>query len=63
VLWAAVSYVVECVLRCSPTKAFWVDVVNELATEFQKQEERRSHREKSSVRVYDLILGPHFGRV
>jgi hypothetical protein len=56
-LWAAVSSTVESVLRRLPTGAFWVDVVDELVTEFWKQEERCSHLEKSGVTVCDLILG------
>jgi hypothetical protein len=56
-LWAAVSSTVESVLRRLPTGAFWVDVVDELVTEFWKQEERCSHLEKSGVMVCDLILG------
>jgi hypothetical protein len=32
-------------LRHSPTEAFWVDVVDDLVTEFRKQEEWRSRQE------------------
>jgi hypothetical protein len=33
-LWAAVSSATQFVLGCSPTEAFWVDVVEELLDEF-----------------------------
>jgi hypothetical protein len=56
-LRAAFSSAAKFVLRWSPTEAFWVEVVDELATEFQKSEEQRYHLEKPDVRLYDLILG------
>jgi hypothetical protein len=57
-LRAAVSTAMECMLRCSPTEALWVDIVDELVAEFQKQEQQCLCLEKSGVRVCDLILGP-----
>jgi hypothetical protein len=50
---AAVSSVMECVLGSSPTKAFQLDVVDELAVKFRKEEERCSCLKKSDVRVCD----------
>jgi hypothetical protein len=57
-----VSSTVEFVLERSPTEALQVEVVDELVDKFEKQEERRSRLEKTSVRVCDLILGPPSGR-
>jgi hypothetical protein len=57
-----VSSAVEFVLERSPTEALRVEVVDELVDKFEKQEERRSRLEKTSVRVCDLILGPPSGR-
>jgi hypothetical protein len=57
-----VSSAVEFVLERSPTEALQVEVVDELVDKFEKQEERRSRLEKTSVRVCDLILGPPSGR-
>jgi hypothetical protein len=57
-----VSSAVEFVLEHSPTEALRVEVVDELVDKFEKQEERRSRLEKTSVRVCDLILGPPSGR-
>jgi hypothetical protein len=42
VLRVVVSSVVESVLGCSRSDTFCVEVVGELATEFQKMEDRRS---------------------
>jgi hypothetical protein len=44
-------------------EAFRVDVVDELVTKFQRQQEQCSRLEKSGARVCDLILGPPSGRV
>jgi hypothetical protein len=35
-----------------------VEVVGELAAEFQTMEEQRSRLERPTVRIYDLLLGP-----
>jgi hypothetical protein len=56
-LWVAASSAMEFVLKRSPTEAFRVDVVDQLVSEFRKQEERCSCLEKSGVRVLYLILG------
>jgi hypothetical protein len=61
--WAAVSSTTQFVLRHSPTEAFWVDVMDELVTEFWKKDERRSHLEKSGARVSDMNLGLPSNRV
>jgi hypothetical protein len=61
-LQAAVSSTVEFALGCSPSETFWMEVVDELATEFQKQEEQCSRLERPGARVYDLILGPPSSR-
>jgi hypothetical protein len=37
---------------------FHVEVVGELAAEFQTMEEQRSRLERPTVRIYDLLLGP-----
>jgi hypothetical protein len=57
-LWAVVTTVVESVLWRSPNDTFRVEVVSEVATEFQKAEDRRSRLERPAVRVCDLLLGP-----
>jgi hypothetical protein len=59
---AAVSSGAKFVLGHSPKETFWVEVVNELIAKFWKQEERRSHLERSDARVCDLILRPPTGR-
>jgi hypothetical protein len=41
----------------SPTKAFRVDVVDEMITEFREQAKRRSRLDKSGLRICALILG------
>jgi hypothetical protein len=46
------------VLECSPTEAFQVDVVDEMLAEFQEQVQWRSHLDKSTMRICDLIPGP-----
>jgi hypothetical protein len=51
VLQVAVSFAAESMLGRSPTEAFWVDIADELVTEFQKQEEERSRLHKSGARV------------
>jgi hypothetical protein len=55
---AAVSTVMESVLGHSPSETFCVEVVSELAIEFQKMEYRCSQLERPVVRIYDLFLGP-----
>jgi hypothetical protein len=56
-----VSSTAQSVLERLPTEA--LHVVDEPVAEFQMSEERRSHIEKSSMRVYDLILRPPSGQV
>jgi hypothetical protein len=62
VLWEAVSSTTEFGLGRSPNETFRVGVVNELATKFQKQEERHLRLERPGMRVYELILGPPSNR-
>jgi hypothetical protein len=62
ILRAAVSSTAESVLGCSPSDTFHVEVVGELATEFQKMEDRCSRLEQPAVRIYDLLLGPPTSR-
>jgi hypothetical protein len=62
ILRATVSSTVESVLGCSPSDTFHVEVVGELATEFQKMEDRCSRLEQPAVRIYDLLLGPPTSR-
>jgi hypothetical protein len=54
----AVSSTAQFVLGRSPSKAFWVDVVDEMLIEFQEQAEQCSSLVNSGTRVCDLILGP-----
>jgi hypothetical protein len=61
-LQAAVSSTTEFALGCLPNETFQVQVMDELIAKFWKQQERRSHLERPGVRVYDLIIGPPFGR-
>jgi hypothetical protein len=60
-LWAAVSSIVELVLKRSPDKTFRVLVVSELVAEFQRLELQHSWLELSDVRIYDLLIGPPLG--
>jgi hypothetical protein len=62
VLGVAVSSTVESMLWCSPSKTFRVEVVGELAVEFQKMEDQRSQLERPAVRICDLLLGPPIGQ-
>jgi hypothetical protein len=62
-LQAAVSSATQFVLECSPTMALQVDVLDELVTEFRKQEERRSCIKQSGMMVCNLILGSPTSRV
>jgi hypothetical protein len=52
-----VSSTVELVLGHSPSDNFHVEVVGELAIEFQKMEERRSWLERPATRICDLLHG------
>jgi hypothetical protein len=52
-----VSSTVELVLGRSPSDNFHVEVVGELAIEFQKMEERRSWLERPATRICDLLHG------
>jgi hypothetical protein len=61
-LQVVVSSASEFMFGCSPDEIFWVEVVEELIAEFQKQQERRSCLERLGMRIYDLILGPPSGR-
>jgi hypothetical protein len=61
-LWAAVSTVAESVLGCSPSDTFYVEVLTELAADFQKIEDQRSWIKRHAMRIYDLLLGPPSGR-
>jgi hypothetical protein len=47
----------------SPTKAFYMDIVDEMLVEFREQVERHSHLKKLGVRIYDLILQLPSGQV
>jgi hypothetical protein len=51
------------VLGRSPSNAFWVEVLEELVTEFKEQAEWCSHLEYSGLRVCDLILVPSTDQV
>jgi hypothetical protein len=63
VLQAAMSSTTQSVLGCSPTKAFWVDIVEELFNEFWEKAEWCSCLENFSMRIYDLILALPANRV
>jgi hypothetical protein len=58
----AVSSATESVLGRSPNGTFRVGVVGELAAKFQKMDEGLSRLERPTARIYDLLLGPPFGR-
>jgi hypothetical protein len=58
VLRVAVPSTVESVLGRSPSNTFYVEEVDELATEFQKMEDRRSQLEQPTARICDLLHGP-----
>jgi hypothetical protein len=60
-LQAVVSTAAESVLGCSPSDTFRVEVVHELAAEFQKIEDQRSRLEWPAMRICDLLLGPPSG--
>jgi hypothetical protein len=57
-LRAVVSSAIELVLGCSPDETTWVDVMNELTTNFQRLEQLCSRLEGSGMRIYSLLLGP-----
>jgi hypothetical protein len=61
-LWAVVSSSVDSVLWRSLDEAFHVEVVGELAAEFEKMEDQHSWLEWQVVWVYDLLLTPPPGR-
>jgi allophanate hydrolase subunit 1 len=60
-LQAVVSSTAEFMLEYTPNEVFRVEVVDDMIAKFWKQEERQSHLERPSTRVYDMILGPPFG--
>jgi hypothetical protein len=57
-----VSSAMESVLEHSPSKAAHVEVVGELAVEFQKVEGCRSKLKRPTTRICDLLLGPPPGQ-
>jgi hypothetical protein len=61
-LWAAVPTTVESVLGHSPSDTYRVEVVDEMAAEFEKMEDRHSRLEWPAARIYDLVLGTPPGR-
>jgi hypothetical protein len=61
-LQVAASFAAESVLGHLPSDTFRVDVLGELATEFQKMEEWWSRLEQPAMRIYDLLLGTPPGR-
>jgi hypothetical protein len=56
------SSAVESRLGRSPSDTFHVEVMHELATEFQKMEDRRSWLERPTERICVLLLGPRTGQ-
>jgi hypothetical protein len=58
VLQVVVSSTTEFTLGCLLNKTFWVDVLDELVTEFWKQEDQRLCLERPGMMVYNLLLGP-----
>jgi hypothetical protein len=62
VLRAAVPTAVESVLGHSPSDTYHVEVVDEMAVEFEKMEDRHSRLEWPAARIYDLLLGTPPGR-
>jgi hypothetical protein len=58
VLRVVVSSAMESVLGCLPSDTFHVEVVGELAAEFQKMEDQRYQIEQPTARICDLLLGP-----
>jgi hypothetical protein len=57
-LRVAMSSTMESVLGSSPSDTFHVEVVAELAAEFQKLVERHSWIERPATRICNLLLGP-----
>jgi hypothetical protein len=55
---AMVSTIVESVFGRSPCDTFYMEVVSEVAAEFQKMENRSSRLERPTARICDLLLGP-----
>jgi hypothetical protein len=62
VLRVAVSSAVKLVLGLSPSDTFHVEVVGELAAEFQKMEDRHSQLERPTMMICDLLPRPPTGR-
>jgi hypothetical protein len=62
VLHATVSSAAESMLGHSPSDTFCVEVLGELAAEFQKMEDRCSRLEWPVMRICDLLLRPPIGR-
>jgi hypothetical protein len=58
VLRVVVSFATESVLGCLPSDTFHVEVVGELAAEFQKMEDQCYQIEQPTARICDLLLGP-----
>jgi hypothetical protein len=57
-----VSSAIESVLGHSPSDTFYVEVVGEVAAEFQKMVDWRSRLEWLAMRICDLLLRPPLGR-
>jgi hypothetical protein len=55
-LWAAVTSVAELVLGHSPNVTFWVEIADELVTQFWKLEELCSRLERPGTWICDLLL-------
>jgi hypothetical protein len=62
VFQVVLSCATESVLVRSPSDTSRVEVVGELATEFEKVEDWRSWLEWPAARIYDLLLRPPLGR-
>jgi hypothetical protein len=56
-LRAVDSTAIESVFGHSPSNTFCMEVVSELATEFQKMEDRHSRIERPTMRICYLLLG------
>jgi hypothetical protein len=55
-LWAAVTSVAELVLGHSPNVTFWVEIADEVVTQFWKLEELCSRLEWPGTWICDLLL-------
>jgi hypothetical protein len=62
-LRAVVSSTMQSVLRCSLSKALWVDIVDEILAEFWEKAKRCSRLLYFGMRGFDWILGPPLGQV